>query len=91
MAQVYVGDPSARVKRPAKELKGYKKIELAPGETKRVELALNDRAFSYWDHGWHLDPGQFVIYVGDSSEHTPLSVTLDVGRGGSAAHGPSHQ
>jgi beta-glucosidase len=91
VAQVYVGDPSARVKRPAKELKGYKKIELAPGETKHVEVALNDRAFSYWDHGWHIDPGQFVIYVGDSSEHTPLTVTLDVGHGGSAAHGPSHQ
>jgi hypothetical protein len=37
-----------------------------------------ERAFSYWDHGWRLDPGQFVIYVGDSSEHTPLSVPLDV-------------
>jgi beta-glucosidase len=91
VAQVYVGDPSARIKRPMKELKGFEKVRLAPGETKHVAIALNERAFSYWDRGWHVDPGQFVIYVGDSSEHTPLSATLDVGHGGSAAHGPSHR
>jgi beta-glucosidase len=79
VAQVYVGDPSARVKRPAKELRGFKKVRLKPGETRRVELPLDDRAFSYWDvesHRWRIDPGQFVIYVGDSSEHTPLRATL---------------
>ena len=92
VAQVYVGDPSARIKRPTRELKGFKKVRLAPGETKHVTVQLDARAFSYWDHGWRIDPGQFVIYVGDSSEHTPLSVTLDVGSApGSAAHGPSHQ
>ena len=91
VAQVYVGDPSARIKRPTKELKGFRKVRLAPGETKHVTVQLDARAFSYWDHGWRIDPGQFVIYVGDSSEHTPLSVTLDVGSApGSAAHGPSH-
>jgi beta-glucosidase len=91
VAQVYVGDPSARIKRPTRELKGFKKVRLAPGETKHVTVQLDARAFSYWDHGWRIDPGQFVIYVGDSSEHTPLSVTLDVGSApGSAAHGPSH-
>jgi beta-glucosidase len=56
-----------------------------------VAIPLDQRAFAYWDHGWRTDPGQFVIYVGDSSEHTPLSVTLDVEPGRSAAHGPSHQ
>jgi beta-glucosidase len=89
VAQVYVGDPSAHIKRPMKELKGFKKVKLAAGETKHVAVQLDPRAFAYWDHGWRTDPGQFVIYVGDSSEHTPLSGTLDVGPGGSAAHGPS--
>ena len=90
VAQVYVGDPSARIKRPAKELKGFKKVRLAPGETQHVTVRLDERAFSYWDHGWHVDPGQFVIYVGDSSEHTPLSVPMDLAATGSSVRGPSH-
>jgi beta-glucosidase len=81
VAQVYVGDPSAKVKRPMKELKGFKKVRLRPGETAHVVMPLDDRAFSYWDdtsHRWQIDPGQFTIYVGDSSEHTPLTTTIDV-------------
>jgi beta-glucosidase len=81
VAQVYVGDPSALVKRPMKELKAFQKVRLAPGQTKRITLSLDDRAFSYWDeasHRWRIDPGQFVIYVGDSSEHTPLTAPLTI-------------
>jgi beta-glucosidase len=82
VAQLYVGDPSARIRRPVKELKGFQKVRLAPGQTKRVIMPLDNRAFSYWDestHQWRIDPGQFVIYVGDSSEHTPLTATLTIG------------
>jgi beta-glucosidase len=81
VAQLYVGDPSARIKRPAKELKGFKKVRLAPGETQHVELPLDDRTFSYWDvttHRWRIDPGKFVVYVGSSSEDTPLFGELNV-------------
>jgi beta-glucosidase len=84
VAELYIGDPSARVKRPAKELKGFKKVRLAPGETRHVELALDARSFAYWDmkaHRWRTDPGQFVMYVGDSSENTPLTATLMVKEG----------
>jgi beta-glucosidase len=82
VAQLYVSDPSAKVSRPERELKGFKKVRLAPGETKRVTLDLDARAFSYWDtpaHKWMIDPGKFVIRVGDSSENTPLhaGLTLD--------------
>jgi beta-glucosidase len=82
VAQVYVSDPSAKVSRPERELKGFEKVRLAPGETRRVTLNLDARAFSYWDstaHKWTIDPGKFVIRVGDSSENTPLSaeVTLN--------------
>lgn len=79
VAQVYVGDPSAKVKRPVKELKGYEKVRLAPGETKHVSVSLDRRALAYWSddkHNWQVDPGQFVVYVGDSSEHTPLTQSL---------------
>lgn len=81
VAQVYVGDPSAKVKRPAKELKGYDKIRLAPNETKHVTVSLNERSFAYWSDAkkdWQVDPGQFTIFVGDSSENTPLTQSIDI-------------
>ena len=79
VAQLYVSDPSAKVSRPERELKGFEKVRLAPGETKHVTLSLDARAFSYWDeatHGWRIDPGKFVIRVGNSSANTPLSTDL---------------
>ncbi len=79
VAQLYVSDPSAKVQRPERELKGFEKVRLAPGETKHVTLNLDARSFSYWDeatHNWKIDPGKFVILVGDSSESTPLHADL---------------
>ena len=79
VAQVYVSDPSAKVGRPERELKGFEKVRLAPGETKHVTINLDARCFSYWDsaaHKWTIDPGKFTIRVGDSSEHTPISVDI---------------
>jgi len=79
VAQLYVSDPSSTIKRPERELKGFEKVRLAPGETKHVVLNLDARAFSYWDstaHKWTIDPGKFVIHVGDSSENTPLSAEI---------------
>ena len=81
VAQLYVSDPSSTVKRPERELKGFEKVRLAPGETKHVTINLDARAFSYWDstaHKWTIDPGKFVIRVGDSSEDTPLSAELTI-------------
>ncbi|MDR3792435.1 MAG: glycoside hydrolase family 3 C-terminal domain-containing protein [Terracidiphilus sp.] len=79
VAQLYVSDPSAKADRPERELKGFAKVNLAPGETKHVTLSLDARAFSYWSEakkGWTIDPGKFVVRVGDSSEDTPLSAGL---------------
>ena len=81
VAQLYVSDPSAQVDRPERELKGFAKVGLAPGETRHVTLALDARAFSYWDapaRKWIIDPGKFVLRVGDSSENTPLSADIDL-------------
>jgi len=83
VAQVYVGDPSARVARPARELKAFRKVRLKPGQTKHVSLTLDRRAFAYYDvgkHGWQVDPGRFTIYVGDASNHTPLVTDLTMGK-----------
>jgi len=79
VAELYVSDPSAKATRPERELKGFEKVRLAPGETKHVTLNLDARAFSYWDsaaHKWTIDPGKFVLRVGDSSENTPLHADL---------------
>ena len=76
VAQVYVGDPSAKVKRPAEELKGFQKVRLTAGEKQRISITLDSRAFAYWSearNSWQVDSGRFDIYVGDSSENTPLT------------------
>jgi beta-glucosidase len=75
VAQVYVGDTHSKVARPAKELKGFAKVNLRPGETRRVTVALDARAFSYYDTDakrWRTDPGDFDILVGRSSEQIEL-------------------
>lgn len=79
--QVYVGDPSAKIDRPLKELKAFTRVLLAPGESTHVRLLLNQRAFSYWDvqtHGWRMDSGRFDITVGNSSEDDRLVGHLDL-------------
>jgi beta-glucosidase len=75
VAQLYVGDPSAKSIRPARELKAFQKVRLAAKESKQVTLHLDRRAFAYWDpsiRDWRVDPGEFVIYVGNSSEDSAL-------------------
>ena len=81
VAELYVSDPSAKASRPGRELKGFEKVRLTPGETKHVTLLLEARAFSYWDenaHKWTIDPGKFTILMGDSSENTPLRADLNL-------------
>lgn len=81
VAQLYVGDPSAKIKRPVEELKGFEKVNLAPGQTQRVTLALHHDALAYWSvvkHGWEVDPGKFTVMVGDSSENLPLQGSFEV-------------
>jgi len=81
VAQLYVGDHHARVPRPPKELKGFAKVALQPGETRRVQLALDRRAFSYYDVAtrvWRADPGPFDILVGSSSQKIELHSKVTV-------------
>lgn len=83
VAQVYVGDPHAKVPRPIHELKGFERVELQPGETRHVSVPLNARAFAYWDektHRWTIDPGQFTVSVGDSVASLPLTGSVEISR-----------
>lgn len=81
VAQIYVGDPSATVRRPKMELKGFSRVMLAPGEVRHVTATLDKRSLAYWDvktHAWKVDPGKFIVYVGDSSENVPLQKSFTV-------------
>ena len=75
IAQIYVGDSHAPVPRPAKELKGFARVNLRAGETRQVTVTLDRRAFSYYDvkkHDWNAEPGEFAILVGSSSAEIKL-------------------
>ena len=75
VAEVYVSDVSSSVPRPKKELKGFEKIMIKKGETKRVTLQLPKDAFTFYDidtHKFVLEPGLFNIWVGGSSDNLPL-------------------
>ncbi|MFZ0638062.1 MAG: glycoside hydrolase family 3 C-terminal domain-containing protein [Candidatus Acidiferrales bacterium] len=76
VAELYVGDSHASVPRPVKELKGFAKVFLRPGEKKEVTLTLNRRSFSYYDvknKQWTAEPGDFSILVGSSSAQMELT------------------
>ncbi|HVT09277.1 MAG TPA: glycoside hydrolase family 3 C-terminal domain-containing protein [Polyangia bacterium] len=79
VAQVYVGERRPPVPRPPKELKGFAKVVLRPGEVKRVQVALDRRAFAFYDiaaNAWRAQPGVFDILVGSSSRQIELSGTV---------------
>jgi beta-glucosidase len=76
IAEIFVGDHHAPVPRPVKELKGFAKVNLSPGETKTVTVKLDRRAFSYFDvdqHAWTLAPGDFDLFVARSATDIELT------------------
>jgi beta-glucosidase len=79
VAQLYLGEDHARVARPPRELKGFARVELQPGETRHVELTLNARAFAYYDTQtarWHADAGPYTLEVARSAQAPQLRTTL---------------
>lgn len=81
VCQVYVSDKVCSVARPVKELKGFEKVELKKGETKRVTVKLDKDSFSFYDvksHSFVVEPGEFEILVGGSSANLPLKETVRI-------------
>ncbi len=81
VAQVYVSEPGAKEPRPAHELKGFERMELAAGETKQGTVTLDARAFAWYNpavHNWTVDPGKYRIFVGESLESLPLGGEVDL-------------
>jgi beta-glucosidase len=75
VAELYVGQENPKISRPIKELKGFEKVYLQPGQSKTVTLELNQRSFAYFNTAtekWDALPGSYNVLVGGSSEDTPL-------------------
>lgn len=80
-AQLYVRDVRASVFRPEKELKGFAKVELQPGEQRELEITLDPRAFAFYDadsRQWVVEEGEFEILVGASSRDIRLRAVLSL-------------
>ena len=81
IVQLYVRDVEASVYRPDRELKGFKKVQLAEGATQEVCFCLGPRAFAFYDtarRDWYTEPGEFEILVGSSSEAIHQTAALHV-------------
>jgi beta-glucosidase len=79
VAQIYVHSKQANIPRPEKELKGFARVNLDPGQKRRVNVTLDERALSYYEVNtkqWRPEPGQYEILVGQSSAQVELRYTL---------------
>ena len=77
--QLYLSDPKCSVKRPVKELKGFSKVFLQPGETKNVSFEIGKDDLSYFDagnHKWTVEPGEFKVHIGAASDDIRSSTTF---------------
>jgi beta-glucosidase len=80
VVQLYVGDP-ATTGEPPRQLEGFQKVTLQPGEKQHIHFTLAPRAFSYWNEeakGWVVADGTYQVLVGDSSSNLPLQGSFNV-------------
>jgi len=81
VAELYIHDIKSSVPRPVKELKGLKKIDLKPGETKTVQIKLDKKDFSFWNpatQGWFAEKGKFILNIGSSSRDIKLNKEVEL-------------
>jgi beta-glucosidase len=82
VAQIYLGLPSLpEAPQPPRQLKGFRRVELAAGASAHVAITLDARALSYWDaasHGWKVAPGAYTVWVAASSRDLRLNQSFEV-------------
>ena len=81
VVQLYVSQRNPTVVRPKKELKAFRRVELAPGKSREVEFELDRSALAYCDdrtHGWRVDPGEYVLSLGTSSADIAVELPVSV-------------
>ena len=84
VAQLYIREVAPDVERPIRELKGFKRVDLKPGETLKVTFKLDKRSLAFYDVGkkdWTAKPGQFEVLVGSSSRDIKLKEVLTLQKG----------
>ena len=83
VVQLYVSAPTGGIAVPRRELRAFEKVDLEVGESRRVQLRLDRRAYSHWDtatSGWRVQGGQYTVAVGRSAHDIALSTTVTVPR-----------
>lgn len=81
IVQLYVAKKSSELFRPAKELKGFARVTLAPGEKQRITIMLDDKAFRFWNvkaNRWEIEGGEYELLVGASVEDIRLCEKIAV-------------
>ncbi|MDD6159756.1 MAG: glycoside hydrolase family 3 C-terminal domain-containing protein [Oscillospiraceae bacterium] len=78
VVQLYIAPPEGGLFRPKKELKGFARVELEPGESKTAQFTLDDRSFALWDGGWKVFGGIYTVQIGASSRDIRLSAEVEV-------------
>lgn len=81
IVQLYIRDVKSSVDRPTKELKGFRRVELAAGETKDVSFSLDKQALSFYStasHSWVAEPGEFEVWIGASSSDIKLKGAFEL-------------
>lgn len=81
IVQLYIGDEKCSVLRPVKELKGFRKVALRPGEEKEVTFTVTPDALKFFDdkrHEWVAEPGKFKAYIGASSADIRGTVSFEL-------------
>jgi beta-glucosidase len=81
-AQIYVGAKSSSIERPLRELKGFEKAFLKPGEAKTLSAELEERAFSFYDvkaKAWRFEAGEFAVEIGASARDIRLKQAVKLG------------
>jgi len=81
IAQLYVSDKTGFEIRPVRELKGFEKVNLKPGESKILSFKLDKRSFAYWNtdiKDWYAASGKYIISIGASSRDIRASIEVDV-------------
>lgn len=78
--QMYLSDEKASLPRPAKELKGFEKVFLKPGESKTVRLPITEESLRFYhpsNRGWCVEPGRFTAFIGNSSVSVAAAVSFE--------------
>lgn len=81
VAQMYVGFSGGKIFRPLKELKGFSRVFLKAGESRKIKIAFDDKTFRYWNietQQWEIEEGLYRIYIGSSSSDIRLTGSMEV-------------